>query len=89
MLRTVLAFSTASAIACAAAFAPIPARAMTVGSAAGIQAAIADGRNLERAAYVCRHRYYSSRRVCWWRPNYPLWRPYRPWRHRHWRSRRW
>ena len=35
----------------------------------------------EDVAYVCRHRYYSSRRVCWWRPGGYGWR--RGWR-RHW-----
>jgi hypothetical protein len=43
---------------------------MTVGTAAGIQAAIADTSAVEDVAYVCRHRYYSSRRVCWWTPGY-------------------
>lgn len=51
-----------------------PAGAMAVGTAAGIQAAIDDAAMMRDAAYVCRHRYYSSRRVCWWRPTYRSWR---------------
>jgi hypothetical protein len=47
----------------------------------GIRTAIAESGALVDVAYVCRHRYYSSRRVCWWTPS-------RPWRHRYWRSRR-
>ena len=50
---------------------------MTVGTASGIQAAIADTSVLDEVAYVCRHRYYSSRRVCWWRAG----GYYRPWRY--------
>ena len=57
---------------------------LTVGTASGIQAAIADTSVLDEVAYVCRHRYYSSRRVCWWRPGGYGDRH----RHRHWR-RRW
>lgn len=60
----------------------MPANAMTVGTASGVQAAIADTSALQDARYVCRHRFHTSRRVCWWQPD-------RPWRHRHWRSRRW
>ena len=55
---------------------------MTVGTASGIQAAIADTSVLDEVAYVCRHRAYSSRRVCWWRPGgYYIrpWRRYRRW----------
>ena len=60
-----------------------PASAMTVGTASGIQAAIADTSVLDEVAYVCRHRDYSSRRVCWWRPG-----GYYGYR-RYWRYRRW
>src|SRR3954462_5827872 len=31
---------------------------------------------VEDVAYVCSHRYYSSRRACWWRPG-GYYRPYR------------
>jgi acetyl-CoA acetyltransferase len=84
MRQTFLAFTAASVIASAAALMPASANAMTAGTASGLQAAAADVALLDEAAYVCRHRYYSSRRICWWTPD-----RYRPWRHRHWRSRRW
>ena len=57
-----------------------PAQAMTVGTASGIEAALADTSVLDDVVYVCRHRFYSTRRVCWWRPG-----PYRGWRWRRWR----
>jgi len=41
---------------------------MGVGSAAAVEMALEDMSALENAAYVCRHRYYSSRRVCSWTP---------------------
>jgi hypothetical protein len=80
MRKILLSLTAASAIvACASV---VPAGAMTVGTASGIHAAIADASVLDEVAYVCRHRYYSSRRVCWWRPGgYGGWR--RGWR-RHW-----
>ena len=80
MRRIVLSLAAASAIVSAAALAP--ASAMTVGTVSGVQPAVADTSARQDAAYVCRHRFFTSRRVCWWRPD-------RPWRHRHWRSRRW
>jgi hypothetical protein len=58
-----------------------PANAMAVGTAPSMQAAIDNASALEDAAYVCRHRYYSSRRVCWWRPG--------GYGRRHWHPRRW
>ena len=80
MRRMVRLLAAASAIVSAAALAP--ASAMTVGTAAGVQAAVADTSALQDIARVCRHRFFTSRRVCWWQPD-------RLWRHRHWRSRRW
>ena len=68
MRKILLSLTAASAIVAAASI--VPASAMTVGTASGIQAAIADTSVLDEVAYVCRHRYYSSRRVCWWRPGY-------------------
>ena len=41
---------------------------MTVGTAPGVQAALADTGVVDEVVYVCRHRYYTSRRLCWWRP---------------------
>jgi hypothetical protein len=55
-----------------------PARAMTPGTASGIEAALAATNAVQDAAYVCRHRYLSSRRLCWWRPGF-RWR----WSRRH------
>jgi phage terminase large subunit-like protein len=77
MRKILLSIATASAIVAAASVAP--ASAMTVGTAAGIQAAIDGTSAVEDVAYVCRHRYWSSRRVCWWRPG-GFYRPYRRWR---------
>jgi hypothetical protein len=54
---------------------------MSIGTAAGLKAAIADTSMVDDVAYVCRHRYWSSRRVCWWRPGGYRW-------HRRWRWRR-
>jgi hypothetical protein len=52
-----------------------PASAMNVGTAAAIQAAIDDEALVQDAAYVCRHRWASSRRLCYWRPTYRrVWR---------------
>ncbi|MEX2033912.1 MAG: hypothetical protein WEA28_01830 [Xanthobacteraceae bacterium] len=79
MRRTALSLAAAAVIVSAAALAP--ASAMTVGTVSGVQAAIADTGALQDVAYVCRHRFFTSRRACWWRPDRP--------RRRHWRSRRW
>jgi hypothetical protein len=68
MRKVLLSLTAASAIVAAASVAP--ASAMTVGTASGLHAAIADTSAVEDVAYVCRHRYYSSRRVCWWTPGY-------------------
>ena len=80
-MRKVLLF-LAAAFAIVAAVSVVPASAMTVGTASGIQTALADTSVLDEVAYVCRHRAYSSRRVCWWRPGgYYIrpWRRYRRW----------
>jgi hypothetical protein len=75
--KILLSIAAASVIVAAASV--TPASAMTVGTAAGIQAAIDNTSSLEDVAYVCRHRYWSSRRVCWWRPG-GFYRPWRRWR---------
>src|SRR5207247_8381531 len=64
MRKILLSLTAASAIVAAASIAP--ASAMTVGTASGIQAAIDGTSAVEDVAYVCRHRYYSSRRACFW-----------------------
>jgi len=72
----------AAAITSAAALAA-PAHAMTVHPASAMRPALeASGSpkgDLEQVVYVCRHRYYTSRRVCWWRPTGSWWRPWRRW----------
>ncbi|MCX7311037.1 MAG: hypothetical protein WCG92_21430 [Hyphomicrobiales bacterium] len=76
MRKVLLSLTAATALVAAAPVAP--AGAMTVGTASGIQAAIDGTSAVEDVAYVCRHRYYSSRRVCWWTPGYGYRRgPYR------------
>lgn len=73
MRKILLSLAAASAIAAAAPAAP--ASAMNIGTAAAIQAAIADEALVQDAAYVCRHRWRSSRRFCYWRPTYRrVWR---------------
>ena len=68
MRKILLSLTAASAFVAAASVAP--ASAMTVGTASGIKAALDGTSAIEDAAYVCRHRYYSSRRMCWWTPGY-------------------
>ncbi len=82
MRKTLLAIAATTALISAALLVPGRADAMTVGTASALNAAIADSNLIEDIATVCRHRTYSSRRVCWWVPSYR----YRPWR---WRYRRW
>ena len=81
MRKLLLAMTAAATVLSFIAFVPGRADAMTAGSAAGVNAAIEDMSLVQDVATVCRHRYYSSRRVCWWRPGYS----YRPWRYRRWR----
>ncbi len=78
MRKVLLSFAAASAIVAAASVAPASAMSLG-GTAAAIQAAIADEALVQDAAYVCRHRWRSSRRVCWWTPGY----------RRHYRRYRW
>ena len=80
MHRTILSMAAAVAIASTAALLPTRADAMGVGTAAAIDVAAADMSMLEDARYVCRHRWRSSRRVCWWVPGRRHYRPYRYYR---------
>ena len=80
MRKILLSLTAASAIVAAASV--IPASAKTVATATRIQAANANTSLQDEYAYVSRHRAYSSRRVCWWRPGgYYIrpWRRYRRW----------
>jgi hypothetical protein len=79
MRRILLSFASASAIL-SATVVLAPAGAMTVGTASGLQVAIDQTSALDPVVYVCKHRYYSSRRVCWWRPGGYTWKPWRRWR---------
>lgn len=80
MKRTLLSMAAFAAIVSSATLLPSRADAMGIGSAAAVQMALEDISALENAAYVCRHRYYSSRRVCWWTPGRRYYRPYRYYR---------
>lgn len=75
MRRVLLSLSAASTILVAASM--MPASAMTVGTAAGVQAGIAETSAVDQVVYVCRHRYFTSRRLCWWRPGGYSWRFWR------------
>jgi hypothetical protein len=77
MRKVLLTLTAAASIVAAASVAP--ASAMTVGAASSLQAAVDEAALVQDVAYVCRHRYYSSRRVCWWAPGY---RTRRLWRRR-------
>ena len=71
MRRMLLSLTAVAAIAAATVIAPQPAGAMSVATVAGVRAAVASTSPTAQVAYVCRHRYYTSRRVCWWRPGKP------------------
>jgi hypothetical protein len=75
MRRALLTLTAASTILTAAAL--IPASAMTVGTASGIQVGVAETSAVDQVVYVCRHRYFTSRRLCWWRPGRYSWRFWR------------
>ena len=77
MRKLMLSLTAASAIVVTAAVAPV--QAMGIGTVSGLQTAIHNASVVEDAAYVCQHRYYTSRRVCYWRPTYR-----RYWRRRYW-----
>jgi hypothetical protein len=83
MRKIILSLAAVAAIVSAASLVPSRADAMTVGTASAIEAAIAGTSAVQDVAYVCRHRYYSSRRVCSWVPGS---RHPRPWR-RGWHRR--
>jgi hypothetical protein len=89
MRRFLLSLAAAAIVSIASFSAPVTqAQAMTPGIAAGVLGALEDNKATEEVRYVCRHRWQSSRRVCWWTPGRPYYRPYyRP--HRAWRHRRW
>jgi hypothetical protein len=75
MRRALLSLTAASTILTGAAL--MPASAMTVGTASGIRAGVAETSAVDQVVYVCRHRYFTSRRLCWWRPGGYSWRFWR------------
>jgi hypothetical protein len=82
MRRFLLSLAAAAIVSIASFSAPgTQAQAMTPGTAAGVLGALEDNRVAEEVRYVCRHRWRSSRRVCWWQGGRPYYRPYyRPYR---------
>ena len=74
-MRSVLLSLTAASIVLSVAL--TPASAMTVGTASGIKAGLAETSTIDEVIYQCRHRYFTSRRMCWWRPGGYSWRPWR------------
>ena len=64
MRTMLLSLAAAAALTSAAVLTAPRADAMIVGSAAAIQQAIQDTNLTEDVALVCRHRGWSSRRVC-------------------------
>lgn len=85
MRRLLFAMTAAVAVLAAGMFTTGRADAMTVGSASGVRAAMEDVSAMLDAAYVCRHRFYTSGRRCWWTGGVYFAPRYRFWRHRRWR----
>ena len=75
-MRFVLLSLTAASIVVSAS-ALTPASAMMVGTAPGIKAGLTETSAVDQVVYVCRHRYFTSRRLCWWRPGGYSWRFWR------------
>jgi hypothetical protein len=78
MRKLFLSLAAAGAIAVC----PVPAGAMTAGDAPGFKAAAAEIGATIRIVYICKQRYWSGKRYCYWRPGGYRWR----W---HWRRPRW
>jgi hypothetical protein len=76
MQKMLVALTTAISIMVAV----TAAQAMMTGTAPVIRTTFVEPGWLEHAKYVCHHRFYTSRRICWWRPE-----PFRKWRWRRWR----
>lgn len=67
MSKTLLSLAAAVSIVSSAALLPSRADAITVGAASTLQAAIAAIDMTEDVRYVCRHRWNTSGRRCYWR----------------------
>jgi hypothetical protein len=77
MRRFLLSLAAVAGLVSATSLLPVAANAMTPGTASGIRSAVEETNVVEDVRYVCRHRSYSSRRVCWWEPGRRHFRPYR------------
>lgn len=86
MRKLLIAFATGAMVLTAGALTTNRAEAMVAAPAETLQAAIEDASVTLDARTVCRHRYYTSGRRCWWVPG-GYWGP--RWRHRYWGYRRW
>jgi len=89
MRKLLLAITATAAVLSASMFATDRAEAMAVAPATDLQAAIEEASVMQDVGTVCRHRYYSSFRRCWWVPGIyyaPRYR-YRYWGYRRWRHR--
>jgi hypothetical protein len=65
VMRRLLLLTAASAIISISTALPQAAAAMTPGAASGVQDALAATSAVESVVRVCRHRFFTSRRVCW------------------------
>lgn len=79
-MRT-LVLSLTAATAILAAVSALPAGAITLRAVPGLKAATADVSDLTEVVYICKQRYWSGKRYCYWRPGGYRWR----WRWRWWR----
>lgn len=77
MKRVLFSLAAAAAIAASALTLPNRAEALGVGAAAAMDDALHESSLIEESAYVCRHRWRTSRRVCWWTAPRRYFRPYR------------
>lgn len=77
-----LGFSLIAACSIMVAAAALPARAMTATTAAGLKSAVVDSSAATPVVYICKQRYWSGRRYCYWRPGGYRW-------HWRWRWPRW
>jgi hypothetical protein len=71
-MRHLLVSLTAACVLAAACLATKRADATTISVVTGADEAVdAETHLADKTGHVCRHREYSSRRVCWWRVREP------------------
>ncbi len=63
-MRRIVLLTAASAIVSIGMLLPQSAGAMTIGTASGIESALAATSDVESVVRVCRHRFFTSQRVC-------------------------